>query len=497
MAAVRRMALVLTAALVVALPVALIWLGQQRPAPDRSAVAVATYTVAADTTTWVCAPAPTLPTATAGQDIDYDPELGTGDGILRSEARLTAVGVGSAPEVSFGSLSDGTSAAPTHGLLAIATASDTTSAVQAVVSATGDDVPLVGGLSLARADNGDLRGLAASTCQRPMTSAVLVGGATAPGSSTQLVLSNPTATVATATVTGWTETGPLPDVSPIVVPPAQVRVVLLETLSLAERIAVRIDVSGGALVPFLQHSSLDGLVAAGTDVIGPAADPATTVTFGAIDIGTDDGTDAFLRMVNPNEGPAAFAVSLLSTDGPQPLEGAQDVVIEAGSVLDISLAGVHEGSYGVRVVSDLPVTGAIGLSHTGVPSEVDPDVPPVDLAWLPADTAVTRAALPLPTDLVDSTAVSLTNPSGTSADALVVAYDADGTVIEEQTITVVAGGTAPVPVSGQAVLLEITGNVVLASAVLTAQVHDGVLISALTQAADQFSAQTISVRVSN
>src|SRR5699024_11044827 len=72
-----------------------------------------------------------------------------------------------------------------------------------------DVVALATGTSVAVTETGDLRGLVATACQTPVTSAWLVGGSTEPGDSAQLVLSNVGETPASVTLSGWGSTGAL------------------------------------------------------------------------------------------------------------------------------------------------------------------------------------------------------------------------------------------------------------------------------------------------
>lgn len=366
-----------------------------------------------------------------------------------------------------------------------------------VVRASVGRVPLVGGVSLARSDTGDLRGLTATTCQRPLTSAVLIGGSTTLGSSTRLVLSNPGETVATVSVTGWGATGQLPEIAPVVVPAGEVRAILLETVSLEPRLALRLDVAGGRVVPSLQDSSLNGLVPAGTETIGPAADPTTTLVIGGVELPEGDGAQAALRLLNPNDQPATVAVEMLGPDGPQVLEGAEDSVIEPGTVVDISLAGLPAGTYGIRVTADLPVSGAVRLARTGTPGEDDPDVAPVDVAWLPASAPVARGVLPVPMQLVGAVQASVTNPGEDSSTVTVGYYDARGMSVGEQSLTMAAGSTSVLGVPESTVLIAFDGEGIVAAEIVSVDIDNGTLISAFTVVADPYSEQTVAVRVTN
>ncbi len=492
----RRLGLLLSGALVVLLAVAVVGAAAWRPAATPAAIVASPISVGSGATSWVCAPAPALPTAGAGADIEYDPDLGTGGGRIATIVELTAIAPADPPSMLVGPLGEEGAEAGTSGSLATSSQPDVADPVTAVVEPTTDGVPLVAGVSVARADSGDLRGLSAATCQQPVTNAYLVGGATELGSSTRLVLANPGDTAASVTLSGWGATGPLTVAgAPIVVPAGGVRAVLLETISLESRLAVRIDVEGGRVVPTLQDSSLDGLIPSGTETIGVAADPATSITVPGVDLREDDGASAALRLVNPGDGPATVSVELLGAEGAEPLEGATDSVIEAGTVVDISLAGVSAGEYAVRVTSDEPVTGAVRMARTGTAGEDDPDTPPVDVAWLPAVGAVERGALPIPTQLVGTATVTVTNPGDAPSVVAVTAYSDAGEILAESTVELAAAVTAVVEIPDGTAAVTLEGDSILASALLSSSADDGPLIAASPVVGDPDVEQSVVVRV--
>lgn len=503
----RRIGLLLSAVIVVALTGGVVAAASLQGPPATTVREIEAMSVGAGATTWVCAPAPMLPTAAAGSDLDYDPDLGTGGGTVSTAVDLAAIGADEAPAMTVGPLGEEGAEADSAGVLALADETDAADSLVGVVQPTTAGVPLVGGLAVARADTGDLRGLSVAPCQQPVTSATLVGGSTELGSSARLVLTNPGDTAATVTITGWGATGPLPEnpldaadpasIGQVVVPAGGVRALLLESISLDPRIAVRIDVEGGRVVPTLQDSSLDGLIAAGTETIVPAADPSTTTTIGAVTLTDAVGARAALRLVNPGTETATVTVEMLGPDGPFELEGAVDSVVEAGTVVDISLAGVPNGRYGVRVTSDVPVTGAVRMLRTGTAGEDDPDTPPVDVAWLPASAPVDRGVVPLPGALAGSVAVTATNPGADAVDVTVSAYDEAGRPLEGSTVTLAAGSSAAVEIPDGAVVLALEGEGILASAVAAADAGDGALISMYPMVADPYVEQSVAVRVSD
>lgn len=493
----RRIGLALSGLLVLALTVGIGLAATVAEAPTSRDVEIAPLGVGAGPTTWLCAPAPTLITAEAGTDVEYDPDLGTGGGAVSTLADVTAIGPSDSPRMVVGPLGEEATDAGSAGVVATHSQPEITDPYVAVVEPFSKGVPLVGGISIARADGGDLRGLSVSPCRQPLTSALLVGGSTELGASARLVLSNPGETTATVTLSGWGATGPLPDMPQLVVPAGGVRTLLLETVSLEPRLAVRVDVDGGSIVPSIQDSSLDGLIAAGTEVVTAAADPATVLTVAGVRLSEDEGAAALLRLANPGIEPATVRVEMLGPDGAAVLAGAEASVIEAGTVADISLAGLPEGDYGVRVTSDVPVTGAVRLARTGTAGEDDPDTPPVDIAWLPATEPVTSGVLPLPTGLVDGVLASVTNPGSEQVEVTVRSYDELGQAIDVSTLPVAAGATVglDIPEGARAVVLQ--GDELLASAVVTGDAADGTLISAYPITGDPYTEQSVSVRVAS
>lgn len=493
----RRIGLALSGLLVLALTVGIGLAATLAGPPSSSPTEVEPLSVGAGATTWLCAPAPTLPTAEAGEDVEYDPDLGTGGGAVATLADLTAIGAGDTPTMTVGSLAEAGTDAGTAGTLATWSQPEITDPYVGVVEPFAEGVPLVGGVSVARADGGDLRGLSATACQQSVSSAVLVGGSTQLGASARLVLANPGETTASVSLSGWGATGPLPDIAPLVVPAGGVRTLLLETISLEPRLAIRLDVEGGRVVPTIQDSSLDGLIAAGTETVGAAADPTTDLTIAGAAISEAESASALLRLVNPGLDAATVMVEMLGPDGAEVLPGAESSVIEPGTVADISLAGLPTGQYAVRVTSDVPVTGAVRMARTGTAGEDDPDTAPVDIAWLPASAPVDAGVLQLPTDLVDTVLVTATNPAAVDAEVSVRAYDATGEVIQDETVSLAAGATTRVEIPDATLAVVLEGDGILASAVVAGEASDGTLISAYPITGDPYTEQSVAVRVTD
>src|SRR5690606_32251452 len=122
----RRVGLALSGLLVLALTVGMGLAATLVGPPESREVEVEALNVGAGATTWVCAPVPTLPTAAAGEDVEYDPDLGTGGGAVATLSELTAVGSTDAPVMTVGPIGQEAGDAGTVGSLATISQPDVT-----------------------------------------------------------------------------------------------------------------------------------------------------------------------------------------------------------------------------------------------------------------------------------------------------------------------------------------------------------------------------------
>lgn len=385
-------------------------------------------------------------------------------------------------------------------------------------------VALLAGLTVARTDAGDLRGLVGQRCIEATESAWLVAGSTQVGNSARLVLGNPGATPATVRLAAWGGVGPvdLGQAAEVLVPAGAARAVLLEGAAPDEaRLAVQITVAAGQVAAFVQDSALTGFVPAGVDLVAPAAEPSRTVLVPGLvlpptDIDADDA--AMLRIVNPGDDQADVELRLLHPGGEVTIPGAERVVVDAGTVTDVSLAGVPSGPYAAELVSDRPVTAAAMLTRVGEPSRDDPGVRVVDRAWMPAAHALTTSLVPLPAaeSRVSRAAVVVSNPAPVDLDVEVRVVLPEGEVrpVEVRTVrarstvvlssATIAGAVGvhlvSLPPEGedagaaqQAGASEAPGH--LAAAVLVAEADDGPLVMAVSAQRDLERSRSVAVRL--
>lgn len=500
---VRALVSVLTALAVVLLTGAVLVAGLAEPAPQAQPVSATRVDIGAGPLHLICPDAPRLSTDEAGVDIDYDAEFGTASEQVRANTGAVVMEAEDArPEqVDIGGLDQDSEQA--HSGPEASVYSDDGTSVATVLTAqpAQEHTPLGAAHASVRADAGDLRGLSVSACLPPSTTQWLVGGTSEPGSSARLLLTNAGQTPVTATVDMWGDTGPVESPASVLVPAQESRSLLLETVSQEERLALRVTADGGHLAAAIQDSALAGVVPAGTDMITPGADPSTLASIGPVQVTEVEAQDdpPVLRLVNPATTEATVSVDLLTDDGPTVLAGAQDQVLEAGTVTDISLAGVDPGALAVQVHSDLPVTGSVLRTAVGQAGELDPGEPVRDRAWIGAQDVAERGVLTVPAEVTDTVSVLLANPLAQAQQVQVRAIDPQGTGAEPVTIEISAGSVVEleaeqVPLA-DVVALEISGEAVLGALMAQGQAEDGPLLAMLTLTPDAAAAQHVDVRL--
>ncbi len=495
----RRVATAVSGALLLGAAAGVVVAGEQWPPPEQPLEAV-DVSVAASTLTQVCPGPPRLATSAAGQDLGYDEFDPEGSG---TQSLLTALNVprNDAPPEALVVQPDlgaeATEEAPRTGEVRLVELPDIGQPAAVHAEPVADQPALAAGTSIALTEEGDLRGLTATACQTPASSHWLVGGSTQPGDSAQLVLANPGDTAASVTLRGWGSTGPLDlaGAGTVLVPPHGEQVVLVESLATDPRIALQLESAGGTVTATLQDSRLRGLVPAGTDFVTAGAAPSEELIIPGVVLGEASGQDEDapqVRIVNPGEELVTATLELLGADGPISVPGAADMAIDAGAVVDVSLAGLPAGTWTARVQADGPVAGAAAVTLAGEPDEGDS--PPIDRTWLPATTGLSTGLSALPQ--VGAAELVLANPADREVTVAVVPVLADGTRAEPVERTLPPGTTAALSTGELAdqelVGLEVqTEGTVHAAVVLTVEAPDGTLISGLAVAEDARTAQAV------
>jgi hypothetical protein len=303
-----------------------------------------------------------------------------------------------------------------------------------------------------------MRGLAGARCQEPSTDFWLIGGSTADGRESLLILSNPSPIDETVNINIFTELGKIEvaGTTGVSVLAQSTTVISLASLApSANSLAVQVQSQGAKLAGWIQHRSVSGLESLGVDYVSPSIATATEVVIPGLSI---RGTET-INQVSQTEGiaDAGHALRVFAPTGAtiavQVNSSSEDVfgsvlteTIEPGTVTDFPITELFDGDYTVFIKSDQPIfasaRAAIG-NNSGKPR--------IDFAWLGAAEVITSTrAVTVSADL-DSQLV-LGNPSGETVTAIVKDLRTGFT------------SRVLVPASGTAVL-EITGAVAIESEV--------------------------------
>jgi len=321
-----------------------------------------------------------------------------------------------------------------------------------------DDPLLVSGAQSQAADSAEFGGLAATDCAGVSTETWLVGGATSVGRTTLVTLANPSDTISTVSLGIHSDLGKVsaPGATGIVVQPHGQRVLSLAGFAPdVESPVVQVVSRGGQIVANLQQATVRGLEAGGVDIVGRAATPALTqvipgiVVAGSADLSARLGEAGFgdlatvVRVFVPGDEGTTAEVSVVNDDG-TPTGASFSIELDAGTVQDLPVDGLVDGTYAVTVTTSQPVVASVRVSTVAAPvldAEGTPSGGPSDFAWLAGvemleDSAlVTVASGPQPR-------VHLFNP--TDEEAVVTVAEIDG---DELTVTVPAQGSAETAVS--------------------------------------------------
>lgn len=323
--------------------------------------------------------------------------------------------------------------------------------------------PLVAGSQSQTAASETLGGLAAAACTQASSDSWLVSGSTDVGRTSLVLLSNPTAVVASVDLAVYGEAGPVdaPGSTGILVQPGTQRIVSLAGLAPNLRSpVVHVKATGGQVAAALQQSLIRGIQPGGVELTGPTTSPGTDQTIPGVVVSTISGeasADAgavsddtpSVRILVPGDSPATVSVGVQSEDGAS-TGTSLEVQIQPGIATEVPLGGVAAGNYTVRLNSDQPLVAA---AVTTAPGTISPD-----FSWSSAaaaqdgDFLVSVADGPAPT-------LHLANTSGTD-----VTLNLGSEAVPAIQITVPAGASTVVPLTTSGQYL-ISGGAGIAAAV--------------------------------
>ena len=315
--------------------------------------------------------------------------------------------------------------------------------------------PLISGAQGQAAESADGAGLAAATCAVATGDSWLVGGSTATGRTTLLTLSNPSKVAASVDLEVFGETGAIasPGLTGITVEAGSQRVLSLAGFApQTSSPVVHVTSSGGLVVANLQQTTTRGIDAGGVEIVGASASPSTTnvmtgvVIVGGAEVSARLGEAGFedlqtaLRVYIPGTETVSARVEVIPEDGSTTgTEFAIDV--QGGVAADLPIDSLPDGSYTVRVETDVPAVAAVRTATLG---GVDGSGR-TDFGWTASAPLLEETAL-VSTPGQLSTLLHLANPDSSAAEITVTTIAVDGTAGEAVQVPVAAGPVTALPV---------------------------------------------------
>lgn len=351
-------------------------------------------------------------------------------------------------------------------------------------------------LQVAVSPSGDLRGLSALACPSVANRTWLIGGGTAAGERTRLVLTNPTASAALLDVVVHGRQGVVDAAAGegLVVPAGRQVVQFVDALAPdAGPIAIEVVARTGRVAASLHHARLNGFTPGGVDAVVAAAPPARTQVVPGLDL-APPGRGA-VRVAVPGVREAVVRVELLDAAGSR-TPGQAVMTVPAGAVRELPLVVSEDlpaGRYTAVVEADEPVVAGAIVTRTvaggeiaGTPQSVGKTVPPGDLAWAAATQPVRgTVVLAAPPPGVSARLV-LAVPAGAGEPPAVELTEvaSSGTPGAPRSLTLRAGRQLEVPLGADlgAVILRLTGGT------STVAVHGALTLEASDPAGSMISA---------
>ncbi|CAB4680161.1 MAG: hypothetical protein F2660_01040 [Actinobacteria bacterium] len=252
-----------------------------------------------------------------------------------------------------------------------------------------------------------LNGLLAASCQAPSPEIWLLGGSSATGRETLLLLANPSLVDITVSLEVFSEGGPVQasGLSGISISAGTQTVVPLSSLIPETRtFAIHVSSSSGAVAAWLQQRTVRGLLYSGVDFVSPATVFAESMVIPGILIrGAADAAELkasnpdysdltpVLRVFNSGESTATFTAQIIGATEKTFGTVIQDSV-SAKTVQDFEIPALANGDYSAFLNADQKITASIRLVRTDKTKS-----PNTDFTWLQAaETFVGSRQLTVP-----------------------------------------------------------------------------------------------------
>ncbi|WP_216607456.1 DUF5719 family protein [Arthrobacter sp. 260] len=354
------------------------------------------------------------------------------------------------------------------------------------------DLPATAGAVLSyRATDGDLGGLALSHCTAPRSDFWIVGASTTVGATAVLNLSNPSGTPATVDLELYGSAGPIEAGGSrglLIAPGATESIVLAGLAAGQDQLAVRVLSDGGRVVGHIQQSLLRELTPGGVELLQAAAPAAGTQVISGVRIQDEDianeitDQDGYetaapgLQVVVPGSTDAVVNVRVYGAGGEVELPDGGVITATAGAVTSVALDNIPAGDYTVEVTADVLISAAARVSRgTGAEEPVDFGFAPSGARLGSTQVAVFPAG--------SRAALTFGAPTGRSEVQLTPVAE-DGTLLEEQTVSVAGGTTVTVTAADLgddvvAVLIAASGDPVYGAQVHQIDSEPGISVTSL------------------
>ena len=255
------------------------------------------------------------------------------------------------------------------------------------LTADGSFAPGITAAQWTKEQSDSLSGLAISACGAAADDFWFPGVTTAVGSTSRLIVSNPTPAIAVVDLEFFGKGGKVKAVGErgIAVGPLTRQSLDLSTFAPGlDPATLHVSASSGRVAVALRTDRINGFTPAGSEWIAPSAAPGTDLV---IDAGLADASGQQLELTNPGDRQALVKVQVIDTGGPFTPSGFENISIPPGSVRVKPLDAVTDGSaLAISIRSSGSVLGAVvsedddaadfTMSSVGSPI-TDPAVVPV------------------------------------------------------------------------------------------------------------------------
>lgn len=309
------------------------------------------------------------------------------------------------------------------------------------------ELPSMGsGVRSYQAQDGDLAGLAASTCVGAESNWRFTGLQTTTGASSVLHLANPTSTTAQVAVElrgadGLIDTSTLQE---IVVAPGTSRAIVLAGYAQGqESVSANIRSVGGKITATVQQSALRGLTPSGVDFVAANAPAANTQVIPGVwideksnidELTSGDGADSLVPQLHVSatgsQG-AGFTVKVLDSNGEVAVDLGANHAVSSDATSVVDLRALSGGRYSIVVEADNPVTAAVRMVRGQNPEDSS------DTAWA-VSTSVLNGNQVAPVSAHGNATFTIA-AAHNAASVNVIVISQDGSMADAQTLEVPAG----------------------------------------------------------